>query len=443
MGAMEWDQALERLSTRPTGAQIGRRRVLQAILAGGALSAVPAYVRGTSSAWAVADPGTSAAGSSAGSLATAGSLVVVNLAGGNDWMNTVVPADLDRYGSLRGNVALDRSGLLPLTGGLALHPALTNTKRIWDDGHLAIVQGVGFADPTLSHFDAAARWMSASSTGIGSTGWVGRFLDVAGPGNGFAGIHIGSSIPLLMRGAQPLAVSLPESMDGALGAMRTRTTKQGTEPDRDNLRLFSALSEMAQGRRGTTLADRWAANASRALDTAAGIAPLYGGLPKDPQGLVHQMAVAARVLSAGLGTRVVSVTQGAYDTHDNQLVTHATRLGELDTALSVFFAGLDASAAGNVTVLVVSEFGRRAGSNGSSGTDHGTAGAALLAGAPVKGGLYGTASSLTQLDRSGNLVATVDMRSVFATALAGSLSADDRRILGASFDHFPLLTSAN
>ena len=424
MDAMEWDQALERLSTQPTGAQIGRRRLLQAILAGGALSAMPSWVRGTSAAWAAP--------------ASAGSLVVVNLAGGNDWMNTVVPADLDRYRALRGNVALDSSALLPLGGGLGLHPAMTSTKQLWDGGQVAIVQGVGFADPTLSHFDAAARWMSGSSNGLASTGWVGRFLDTVGPGNGFAGIHIGSSIPLLLRGVQPLAVSLPESMDGALGAMRTRKTKQGIEPDRDNLRLFGAVTEMAQGRGGTTLADRWAANASRAVQTAADIAPLYDGLPKDQRGLAHQLGVAARVLNAGLGTRVVSVTQGAYDTHDNQLVTHAARLTELDGALAAFFAGLDPSVAGHVTVVVVSEFGRRAGSNGSSGTDHGTAGAALVVGAPVKGGLYGSASSLTQLDRSGNLVATVDLRSVFATVLAGSLGADDRRLLGASFDHLPL-----
>jgi uncharacterized protein (DUF1501 family) len=323
-----------------------------------------------------------------------------------------------------------------------LHPALTGIKTLWDGGGVAVVQGVGFPDPTLSHFDAAARWMSGHSLGIGPTGWVGRFLDAVGPGSGFAGVHLGSSIPLLMRGAQPVAVSLPESMDGALGAVRTRTTKQGTELDRDNLRLFSAVTEMAQGRAGTTLADRWAANAARAVETAAGIAPLYDGLPIQERRLVRQMAVAARVLNADLGTRVVSVTQGAYDTHDNQLTTQATRLGELDAGLVAFFAGLDPAVAARVTVLVVSEFGRRAGSNGSGGTDHGTAGAALLLGSPVKGGLYGTTASLTQLDRSGNLVATVDMRSLFATVLATTLGADDRRLLGASFDRLPVLQAA-
>jgi uncharacterized protein (DUF1501 family) len=420
---MEWDQALDRLSTPPTNAQIGRRRVLQAMLAGGALSAMPSWVR-ASSAW--------------GAPGTGGSLVVVNLAGGNDWMNTVVPADLDRYGALRSGVALDRSTMLSLSGGLGLHPALAGLKQQWDGGHVAVVQGVGFPDPTLSHFDAAARWMSGHALGIGTSGWIGRYLDGAGPGNGFTGVHLGASIPLLMRGVQPVAISLPDSMDGALGAVRTRKTKQGVEPDRDNLRLFSAVSEMAQGRGGSTLADRWAMNARRAVETAAGITPLYDGLPKEQRGLVRQMAVAARVLSADLGTRVVSVAQGAFDTHENQLVTHATRLAELDSALTAFFGGLDPTVAGNVTVLVVSEFGRRAEANGSGGTDHGTAGAALLVGQPVKGGVYGTASSITQLDRSGNLVATVDMRSLFATVLAAVLGADDRRLLGASFDHLPL-----
>ena len=186
--------------------------------------------------------------------------------------------------------------------------------------------------------------------------------------------------------------------------------------------------------------DRVAATNRDALDVAQVVSPVFVPVPT-VVGLSAELTIAARLLNSGFGTRVVSVGLGGWDTHASQLRTHADRLAQLDAGLDAFFTVLRPDVARQTTVLVLSEFGRRAAVNGSQGTDHGSAGVALLLGDAVRGGLHAEHPSLTVLDSSGSLAPTVDHRSVYATVLERWMAADATAVLGATYPQLDLFTT--
>jgi uncharacterized protein (DUF1501 family) len=355
-------------------------------------------------------------------------LVVVQLSGGNDGINTVVPYRDEGYAKHRRALRLPSDRLCKINGDLGLHPALAGAAKLLDDGRLAIVQGVGYPNPTRSHFESMAYWHSGrpGHKGEDDSGWLGRALDGAArpadrsPDSLFVGLQ---SPAHALRGRHATAAALAHLDDLALA---------GDLPIRRALSAPAAPADL-RGFVSRSLLD--ACTAADRLKEAGG--GRDGGARYPQTGLASRLRLVARLLGAGFGTRVFYTEQEGYDTHYSQLHVHAGLLGELGGALRAFLDDLASrKLAERVVVLVFSEFGRRVAENGSEGTDHGTAAPVLLAGA-VRPGLVGTAPSLLDLD-GGDLKAGIDFRRVYATILEDWLGIPARPVLGAAFDKLPL-----
>jgi len=368
-------------------------------------------------------------------------LLLVQLAGGNDGLNTVIPYQDGAYHDARPTLRQDQ-GVLTLNNQVGLHPNLKALKASWDAGQLAIVQGVGYPDPNLSHFASMSIWETASIQGGFGDGWLGRYLnylDKVGesPNHALEGVSAGSLVPPEMRAKSPVM---------ALQSLKTfrvqPVNEHGTQVDVENplIKVYGGFKSTAPAPYGTlfdtTLQD--ALQASHALQaTDAG----YQAKATYPAGspIATSLKLIAETIVSGLGVRVAHVTLGGFDNHAREKPVHDKLLLDLDQALAAFMQDLQGHGVGDrVLVMTWSEFGRRVSENGSAGTDHGTAAPMFLLGAPVKGGLYGEAPSLTSLT-NGNLNFTTDFRSVYASVLQNYLKAPASDLLGGNFELLPLL----
>jgi uncharacterized protein (DUF1501 family) len=370
----------------PTRGGFSRRRFLQmAAMAGGTAafaSALPVHVR---EAFAAAPIGPND-----------GILVIVLLGGGNDGLNTFVPYTDGAYYDARGDIAIAAVDVLGLDGSLGVNPKLPFVKSEWDAGRLAVVEGLGYDNPDLSHFSSMAKWMSGYPTGAPSSGWLGRWLDArTTPEDAFDALALSNSVPLHVVGASRRATGVRAS-EYAFGI--------GDEPQ--DLRLGTAVENFA-------------------------LAPPDGEL-------VRELTVAARLINADIGVRVVAATLGDFDHHAGQNYAHPLRMELLNAGLEAFYGTLDPAFASRVTLMTFAEFGRRVPRNESGGTDHGTANAHMVIGPQVQGGLYGQRPSLTDLDDEGCPTFTVDFRSLYATMIDGWLGGDATAVLGGTFEPLPL-----
>ncbi len=358
-------------------------------------------------------------------------LVVIQLDGGNDGINTVVPINDEGYAKYRKTLRLAKERLVKANDKVGLHSSLTEFGKLLEKGQLAVVQGVGYPNPNRSHFRSMAIWHSArldaeEHTGLG---WLGRALD-DGPR-----ISDGSSASLLVGGGPPPpAIRGRRAVASALERPEEFALDAGADPRRaitkdepaDDLSAFVRRSMLdAYG-----TADRLA-QVSRAKDDGA----RYPG-----NALGNRLQLVARLLKAGLGTRVFYTLQGGYDTHSAQIFTHSNLLFELNSAVKAFLDDMAASKlADRVAVLMFSEFGRTVKENGSAGTDHGTAGPVFLAGAPVKGGVVGATPNLMDLDpKHGDLRIGLDFRRIYAAILEDWLGLPAKTALGGTFERLPL-----
>ena len=358
-------------------------------------------------------------------------LVVIELNGGNDGINTVVPFRDEGYAKYRRALRLRTRELIKIGDGVGLNPAMGDAAELLGGGRLSIVQGVGYPNPNRSHFESMAIWQSArlDPEGRDASGWLGRGLDGAGSVVGTAGcdaMSIGAGAPpLALRGRRAVASALDEVddfvVDSAVG------TRRASEPD-------AVADDLVAFVRRSTL------DAYATADRLAGIVrnkEVGQGYPSTR--LARRLGTISRLIKAGLGTRVFYTSQASYDTHYGQLDAHPTLLGELFGALRAFLDDLAAAGlAERVVVLCFSEFGRRVAENGSAGTDHGTAGPVFLAGTRVNAGLAGTYPSLTDLD-DGDLKASTDFREVYAGVLEDWLGVPSRLALGGRFEPLRLL----
>jgi uncharacterized protein (DUF1501 family) len=359
-------------------------------------------------------------------------LVVLQLNGGNDGINTVVPFKDEGYARHRKALRLPEQRLIKVSDEVGLHPAMRDAGKLLESGRLAIVPGVGYPNPSRSHFRSMAIWQSArlderDHTGLG---WVGRGLDeVPTSRDGApAALLIGSDDPPpAIRGRRSVCAALDRLDDYALIDKESGARPIGSSTAGDDLGQFLRRSLLD----AYTTADRLAA--------IAGARDGHASYPESE--LARRLGLTARLIKAGLGTRVYYLEQGDYDTHGHQLPRHATLLAELSASLRAFLDDLAASRlADRVLVLVFSEFGRRVAENGSKGTDHGTAGPVFLAGPCVRPGLHGAYPSLTDL-ADGDLKIAEDFRRVYATVLEGWLGVRSNEAVGGVFESLPLFRS--
>lgn len=347
-------------------------------------------------------------------------LVLLELRGGNDGLNTVVPLQDGRYFDLRPHLALRDKDVVALRDGLALHAALAPLRPLWEAGEMAIVQGVGYPQPNLSHFRSIEIWdTAAASDQYLQQGWLTRAaaLVPAFRAASADGVVIGAAdLGPLAGGARAIALADP-----------ARFARQA--------RMATGIEAPARGALAHLLrVERDIARAGAELKPEASFATEF---PRGPFGLAVQRAAE---VAATRRVPVVRITLNGFDTHRNQLGTHAALLQQLaDGVVALRAALLEVGLWRQTLVLTYSEFGRRPRENASGGTDHGSASAMFAFGSQVAGGVIGEAPSLARLDADGNPVYTTDFRAVYATVLERWWGLDSERALGARFASLPLL----
>lgn len=362
-------------------------------------------------------------------------LVLVTLYGGNDGLNTVIPAADRVYQDMRPDLAYAEHEVLPLSEGLGLNPSMKGFKSLWDSGRLAIVRGVSYPQPDHSHFRSMAIWQTASPVSASSTGWLGRWLDSTAAKTG--------SDPLRALSMDPV---LPVALAGEHSAAATLLNRGARNPAGQAGHAFTQLAAASPGepdfqaRVATSMRDLLTVDTDllpkvkkvqsyQAPDSAD--AQAQGATAGYQSKLAQQLGLVRACVTANVPTRVYSVSLGGFDTHTNERNTQSALLGVVDKAVSGFLKDMATSAPGRkVVVAIYSEFGRRVAANANEGTDHGTAGPMFIAGQPVAGGFYGEQPSLTKL-QNGDLVPTVDFRDVYATLLHKVLDTDPASVLGA------------
>ena len=361
-------------------------------------------------------------------------LVLVQLNGGNDGLNTLVPAD-GRYRDARPSLAVPEAELVALPGepAYALHPSLAPLLPLWQANRLGFVESIGFPDPDRSHFVAMDTWWRAGDL-TAPTGWLGRVLDQlpADPDPLYA-TALAAGAPLLLgTRRQPTVVLRPASFDFAKGIRPELLARMADPPAED------ALMAAAQGAAARAVA------AVKAFGDLADPAPAGGADANDTDppareggaSLADGLATAAQLVTGDVGARIVVVSASGFDTHANQAATQKALLADLADGLTAFTAAIDSAGMGDrVLVATTSEFGRRVQENGSGGTDHGKAGVSLLLG-PVRPGVQG-ALDLGDL-QDGDVRPAVDPRVLYTAALDW-LGADPVEILGRRYDDVALL----
>ncbi|MBI4494205.1 MAG: DUF1501 domain-containing protein [Chloroflexi bacterium] len=362
-------------------------------------------------------------------------LVVVQLSGGNDGLNTLVPFGDPAYAQLRPNLGLKPAEALPLTDGLGLHPNLARLKDLYDQGRVAIVQGVGYPNPDRSHFRSMDIWHSARPDTFERSGWLGRYLEACqcGQEGALPALSVGDQLNTLFW-TQTILVPAVSN----LGAFSFQTDTRYRNDRQFQLRtLQNIYAQTGTWSPYEALIRQGTLNALAASEQLHRAAEGYQTPVQYPANnpLANQLKMVAQVLAANLGTRLFSVQLGGFDTHGNQKNPHATLMKHLAEALDAFLQDLaNLKQQDQVLIMTFSEFGRRARENGSGGTDHGTAEPLFVVGNRVQGGLYGEYPSLGDLDRNGDLKFKLDFRSVYAALLRDHLGADPSRVLAGSFE---------
>jgi uncharacterized protein (DUF1501 family) len=381
-------------------------------------------------------------------------LVVVELSGGNDGLNTVIPYADDLYHKARPTLHFKKDDVIKVDDYVGLHPGMNNLRPMLDKGQLAIVQGVGYPNPDRSHFESMDIWQSADPKRKIGTGWIGRSVpDLQDKKGNVPVMQLGKrSLPLALQGAPGGVASLNNPQEFRLNIDAADPNKrytrkkliedlaQASEPaDKNSLlpfvqrrqlqtyatleRLQEALKELNRGNRKDGVVD---------------------DIPQftrffNPNQLVQKLQLVANLIIKGFGTRVFYVALDGFDTHSNQAEEHRRLLGELSDAINTFFNTLQPGDHGKrVLLLTFSEFGRRVHENSSRGTDHGAGSCLFVAGPAVNGGAIGKHPSLSELD-AGDLRFQTDFRCVYATLLDQWLGCNSRTVLGEKWDHLDLL----
>jgi len=377
-------------------------------------------------------------------------LVVLQMAGGNDGLNTLVPFGNDDYHKARPRIGKKAQDLIKLEDGLGLNAAMPFLGSLYKEGGLGVVQGVGYPNPNRSHFVSTSIWETADTTNRSGTGWLGRYFDNACEGlDPTVGISFNKTTPESFGAMRNPGVSLssPELYrwihGGGQKAEAEGFFSEMNQPmAQDDTVSGGSIDMPAGGKTGGIVGEsnldfleRVALDAQVSSKKILEVASKHKtNVQYDGTPISRNLNLVSRMIAGGMPTRVYYVSHGGFDTHTGQVNTHDRLLGQLDAALKSFFADLRQQ--GNdkrVVLMTFSEFGRRVSENASGGTDHGKASCMFVAGGGVKGGLYGKYPSLTELSQ-GDLNHTVDFRNVYADLLGGWLKAPNiGKILGGDY----------
>lgn len=395
-------------------------------------------------------------------------LVVVQLAGGNDGLNMVVPYSQDEYYKMRPGIAIKKENVLKLEDGVGFHPAATGLKELYDDGKLAVIQGVGYPNPNRSHFSSMDIWHTADPNMKLRGGWVGRYFDACCKGDDpgpepIEGIALMGETPLAMQGEKfaPLAFNDANTLTWRAGERDKRADDvfrklNGAVSTGDSSADSSASAskppagESRKPRTSEDIAQYLQRAALKAQVGADDIKAAAGGAKLGDRSrqrgnrgqLGNQLQLVARMIAAELPTRVYYVSMGGFDTHSGQLGRHQQLMQQLGEGLKDFMDTLKESKLDDrVLVMTFSEFGRRVQENGSGGTDHGEAAPMMLIGSKLRPGVHEKHPDLATLHR-GDLAFGVDFRRIYATILRDWLATKPEKIIGTGFQPMPLLKTS-
>jgi uncharacterized protein (DUF1501 family) len=366
-------------------------------------------------------------------------LVVIELTGGNDGLNTVVPFRDEEYPRLRPTLKLPAGQLRKVDDDLGLHPAMTGLADLLQDRALCIVQGVGYPNPSQSHFRSMDIWQAGSLDDKLTEGWLGKALRKLPAGT--RSFHLKSanqSSPLALDGA-PLRVPSIANLE----EFQVRTTAASGADRKEQQKVVEEAVKTRPAKPGLLdFVSRTAANTYASSKRLAQIGKNYQAKSPYPStALANRLKLAAQLIDADLGARIFYVSIDGFDTHATQAPTHAALLGELSGAMTAFYKDLKARGhADRLLMMTFSEFGRRARENGSKGTDHGSGAPLFLVGGKVKAGVVGKHPSLTDLPL-GNLTFDTDFRQVYAAVLDRWLGVPHKDVLGKEFKTVEVLRS--
>ena len=352
-------------------------------------------------------------------------LVLIQLSGGNDGLNTIIPYRNDLYYKYRPNISIPKNKLIDLNGELGFNENLGPLKSLYDEGHLSIINNVGYPNPNRSHFRSTDIWHTASSSSeYLNTGWMGRYIDQYGK-NPHCGIEVDDSLSLIMKGESMSGIA---TRDAKKMFNNTKTPFFGKVLE---TQTAAHLSEQNLGYLYKTMVS--AKSSAKYIYETSKTSKSVKSYPNNA--FAKQLKTTAEFINSGLATKVYYVSMGGFDTHAGQSNRQSRLLKTYAQAIDVFIADLEASDSFKDTLVVTfSEFGRRVQQNAAAGTDHGAANNLFIIGKNLKKpGFYNSNPDLVNLDDNGDLKYTVDFRSVYATLLDQWLDASHSKILGKSF----------
>jgi len=379
---------------------------------------------------------------SVGSAYPGRTLVVLELMGGNDGLNTVIPYTDNAYPQVRARIGIPVSSVLQLDSKLGLNPQMTGIKSLWDAGRVALLEGVGYPNSSLSHFTGRDIWHTADPTLAQRNGWLGRWLDssIGNNANPLVCAAVSNALPRTLLADK---VSVPSFVSIASYSYST----DGAYPGDKNNQINTFVAEAADKYEIENTVEQISALSGVGISSSSTLQMVGTGYVSGGQypagSLGSGLQLIAEIINAGVGAQILYITYGGFDNHAGEDKDHDPLVKTVSDGIKALFDDLDAHGKShNVLFMSWSEFGRRVQDNASLGTDHGTSAPHFVVGNAVKPGIYGTAPSLTQLDSNGNLLIQNDFRSYYGTILSDWLGADSAGILGQGWPNLGFLNKS-
>ena len=369
------------------------------------------------------------------------SLIVIQLSGGNDYLNTVIPYSEGKYYDYRSTVNIPQNKVIPIDDHYGFNPSMGPVKSLWDEGKVAIINGIGYQNPNRSHFRSMDIWHTAEPDSIGKEGWLGRAIrDIDPQGeNVLTGINFGRGLPR--------AMACPGVSVASVGDLDTYGLFPDVQDEERRMFTLEAFSKMYGGAAGRDpvmeLLGQTGQDALQGADILRAAPAMYSSsVEYAPDSLAQNVKSISQVFHANVGARVLYTQHGPFDTHAGELISHAKLWDEVAGSVGCLMDDLKEHGTENdASILIFSEFGRRIQDNGS-GSDHGSGGVAFMIGGAVNGGTYGEYPSLAEAEQiEGDLRSNNDFRSVYTGILEDWLGLDAAPIVNGQFEKFDLFKS--